>query len=875
MAAAETSGAAAGCQLQSLVDNGGLVAVPSGCQEDGPIMVADGVELAGGPVTVTGGFVVADGASLTLTDDTALVGPVTVQAGGTLRLTGSGAAIDGAVWVQGSAVARLDGVGPAGAAITDLINQGLTEVAGLVRLGQEGRGFTSVADGSGSLEIAPLAVGSRLWLERPAAPVIVARLVDGTFGPAGPEAVVCDAGLCVTDTVPGAKSDRWVRISPAEPPTEPTPSASPSASPSQGPAVTPAETLGEQIGRVGDGGVIRLEAGTVATEPVVVADADGGPISITLTGGPVRRGHAGTLFQVPAGSTLVLRDIDLDGSWSGSTDPDGAIVEIAAGGAAILDTGASVGPNQSFGIVNSGTLNIVGPDAAISNCHLDAAAVAASTAGESGPVGGAGVWNRAGGVFWMSGGVIESNTVVAGPDQVAFGGGVLNAGSMRLAGGSVSGNQVDGGGGGVAVVREPGSDFGGRLDIGGDHKAVAGAELPTISANSAEFGGGLAVVDQGEWGGAEPALPAAVVPGDVPAVIVDQGSLTGNKAAETGGAVMAYGGSAVGLEGPATVTASNAAGVSGTDGIAVEDAYLRVSGDIQTESGGGVALLKQGWPLILTSGFTGNGQLVIEKVDGLKAGQSLAAIQLEDPTATLSPQAEAAIVFAIEGLEVSMAQEEGGQLLLHGRLAGTDAGFEASASPTPTKAVPTPTKAVPTPSQAAPTPTRAVPTPTKSVPTPSAKAPGTPSAQPPSSAAPSPTPTQSWAIPEDEPTAPPAPTASAGRMDPTASSSTGGGSSQADPVGVTGSLSPSASAAPTASASAGSSTGPGLTAGGGSPSAGLGVEEGENDATNLSAPEPPAGMSSKTIGLGLMAIGIFGLAGLGVYVMRRGGFFAA
>jgi hypothetical protein len=34
-------------------------------------------------------------------------------------------------------------------------------------------------------------------------------------------------------------------------------------------------------------------------------------------------------------------------------------------------------------------------------------------------------------------------------------------------------------------------------------------------------------------------------------------------------------------------------------------------------------------------------------------------------------------------------------------------------------------------------------------------------------------------------------------------------------------------------------------------------------------------VSTKTIGATLMAIGIFGLAGLGIYVMRRGGFFAA
>jgi hypothetical protein len=91
--------------------------------------------------------------------------------------------------------------------------------------------------------------------------------------------------------------------------------------------------------------------------------------------------------------------------------------------------------------------------------------------------------------------------------------------------------------------------------------------------------------------------------------------------------------------------------------------------------------------------------------------------------------------------------------------------------------------------------------------------------------------------------------------------------------GSVGSATPSASAEPTSSASpsAKASKTP-------SPSAtrAIGGDAGDDsdDGTVVSVPEPPAGASMRTVGFGLMAVGVFGLAVLGIYVMRRGGFFA-
>jgi hypothetical protein len=864
--ASETSDANVGCRLQPLVDRGGVVVVPSGCEEDGPIVVRGDTEISGGPMYITGGFIVNSGASLTLTDNSALTGPVTVQEDGKLALSGSGTTVDGAIWVQPGATAEIRGVGPLGVRATDLINQGVTEVGGLIKLGQAGRGFATVTDSHSRLDIRALAAGSQLWFERPTAPVVVARLVEGALGLVDDSAIRCDVGTCVVNTVPSQAGDLWISLTPTDNSngSSPSPSSPPPATPTPAPTGNPQPTtLEEAIAGAVDQAVLDLPPGVSAGASVSIADADGDAIDLTLTGGPIKRDHGQTLITVPAGSTLTLRDITVDASWSQPTEAYAPVVEVAPGGRLVLAEGAQINANQSFGVVNNGTLDIVGPDAAIADCRVDATELA----GDPGPIGGAGVWNRASGVFWMSGGAIRDNVVAADNGEAAFGGGVLNAGAMRLAGGSVTGNQVDGGGGGVAVVREPGSDHGGRLDVGGDHASVAGAELPTIASNSAEFGGGVAVVDQSEWGGRLSAAPQAEAPDDVPSAILDRGSLSANQAAGAGGAVMAFGGSAVGLDGPLVVSASNRAGLLGTDGVAVADAYLRVSGDVRTEPGGGVALLRQGWPLVLTSGFTGAGQLVIEQVDGLAEGGELPAIRLADPDVALSIAAQEAIVFAIAGIEAELNLGADGQPVVRGLVPAE--GNVPPATGLPTQPV------TPTPSQ---TSTRPPTTPPTAAPTqaptrvPTAGLTGQPTARASSRASSTPAPAN--------------PTAGATQPGPSTQArvgQSGGGSGGSyptdeetpddgfgqDPTGEETVVPPSpSSASPSRSASRSATASPSDSTGGSG-------DEGDGAGPNLSAPEPPAGLSSKTIGFSLMAIGIFGLAGLGVYVMRRGGFFAA
>ncbi|MDR2566632.1 MAG: hypothetical protein LBC97_11390 [Bifidobacteriaceae bacterium] len=828
------SSANSGCRLQALVEYGGLVAVPVGCEEEGPIVVRHPTELGGGPIYVTGGFIITPGASLTLLDGTALTGPIAVQDRAELILKGTGVRADGAIWVEPGGNAQINGVGPLGVTATDLINQGVTQVGGLVKLGQQGRGFTTVTDGDSRLDVSPLAVGSQLWFDRPAVPTVVARLVEGSLGPVGEGAVLCDVGSCVTQTVPSDSGELWISLAPSGGPVAPTPSASASSTPSPSESTPPSSeptTLEELIAEASDQAVLTLPAQTAATSSVVVADAEGGAIAVTLTGGPIKRAHDGTLITVPAGSSLTLRDVTVDASWPLATKAYAPVIEVAPGGLLVLAEGARIEGNQSFGVVNFGSLNIVGPDATIANCRVDASGLAP----QDGPVGGAGVWNRAGGVFWMSGGAIEGNQVVAAAGQSVFGGGVLNAGAMRLAGGSVAGNQVDGGGGGVAVVREPGSEHGGRLDVGGDYSSVAGAELPSISGNSAEFGGGVAVVDQSQWGGEGAALPEASAPDDVPSAILDRGALTANQAFGAGGAVMAYGGSAVGLDGPLTVSATNQAGTTGTDGVAVADAYLRVSGDVVTERGGGVALLKQGWPLVLTSGFTGAGQLVIEQVDGLVAGAAVPVIRLADSSAGLTPEVQAAIILAIAGVDARLESAGEGEFLV----SSYPDGHTVTQSP----------DAVDPPVDSSPS----------EAPTTSA-----PSTQPPASEPATPGPRPTGPIPFTDPEPSNQPTSGPSQSGGRAIDRSGLGDQDTDAEETVAPPSPSTPGTPLASKSTSGSASPAV------------VDTGEDSESgpNLSAPEPPPGLSSKTIGFSLMAIGIFGLAGLGVYVMRRGGFFA-
>ncbi|MDR2454112.1 MAG: hypothetical protein LBD51_06135 [Bifidobacteriaceae bacterium] len=817
LALALPTSAAPGCSLQAMIDSGGLVAVPAGCVEDGEIVVRGSVELGGGPFTVGDRITVKAGGELKFADASQSTADVFVEPGASFQAVGSDIAFGGQLWVQAAGSAQIEGLGGQGVVVDRLINQGFTKVAGLVRLGREDQGVYTWLAGENHLALGQLAPESVLWFYQPASPQAVALVLGGTVGADLASVILCDNGGCEASTTAGVGDATWLVLSPGgagQTTPRPTPSASPS--PSQPPA-EPAD-LQELVANAPSGATLQIPAGTVLESTVTVATSDGEPTQLTLTGGPIARAHGGTLLEVPAGSSLTLRDIVIDGQgdFAGAVEWDAAAVEVARGAALALQTGAQIKDNPSYGIVNAGQLWLSGTRSGVTGSAL---AVPSGAAGAA-PAGGAGVWNKSGAVFYMGGGRIADNTVSAPQGQTAYGGGVLNAGTMFVYGGAISGNAVDGDGGGIAVVREPGgvSGSGGRLDFGsyaGQTAALAGE--PELTANIARRGGGVAVADQAAWGGSPSPAPEAEVPDSVPSAILDKGRISGNAATGGGRGVVAYGGAALELAGPLVIEAPARAAAVGSLGVAVYDAYFFVSGDVLVADGSGIGLMAKGWPVYLKDGFTGQGRLLIEHVLGLEAGKTLSPIKWRGGEAKVSPQALEAIEFALPGLTVSMFVEPGGEILV------SAAGAEIGAEPEPSTGEPK--------------------TPAPSSPAPAASA----------------APSQAPQAPAETAPASQAATGADGQE-----ASRAGGQTdwlEADPAATAGgAASPSGQAAsPTPSPSASATKGA-------SPS---------QDEAVVSSPEPPAGASMRGLGFTLMAVGVFGLSLLGIYVMRRGGFFAA
>jgi hypothetical protein len=384
----------------------------------------------------------------------------------------------------------------------------------------------------------------------------------------------------------------------------------------------------------------------------------------------------------------------------------------------------------------------------------------------------------------------------------------------------------------VAVVRQPGASggLGGRLDVGTYAATGTRVPRPAIRSNSANRGGGLVVVDKDEWGGHATARPAEQTPEDVPSARLEQGAVALNRASGDGAAAAAYGGVGLELSGPVRI---GGAGQGDEPGLAVADAYFWVTGDAVTEAGGGIGLTRPGWPIHLTEGFTGQGSLVVESAAGLSPGQDTRLVVWRSArSGQVITAALGGLRFELAEVDVALTVTDQGEILAVTTLKGTD----TPTPPLPTSK-PTPTPTQPTPTQPAPT----QPAPTQSPP-PRAKTetPFTDDGEQP--------PTSSAKTSQPNPAAPPATTAPA--------------PDQNLPIA-------SASASPRPSASASGSPSRSATP---SPS-GSGQDE---DAGEIEAiPEPPAGASMRTLGFGLMAVGVFGLALLGIVVMRRSGFFAA
>ncbi|MDR1118394.1 MAG: hypothetical protein LBL01_03745, partial [Bifidobacteriaceae bacterium] len=486
LAVAPTSRAAAGCDLQAMVDRGGLIAVPSGCEEDGPLVVSRDVEIGGGPFAVADAVTVAKGATLTLVEGLTVRADVFIEPGGGFGAVGADISVRGQLWVMAGAVARIGGGGGTGVIVDRVINDGALAATGLVHLGDPQEGIQTLLSGSSYMSLGAISPGSRIWFRQPAAAQAVALVAEGGLGIDPADVVFCDGGGCTPTVAGSGGSSSFLILDPSSappPPTEPPPTEEPTDQPTTEPppvVVEPIE-LQDLVYGARTGAVLDVPKDVVLGDVVVIATEDGRPLDLTLTGGPIKRDHGGALIEVPAGSNLTLQDIAVDGAggFTGAVAATAAAVRVASGASLTLGAGAVIKDNPSYGIVNQGELHLTGVGAAVTGCTLRG-----DDADPSGTqVGGAGVWNRAGGSFYMGEGRISGNYVKSARQGAAYGGGVLNAGAMWIYGGAVTGNRVDGAGGGLAVVREAGSTQVGRLEFGTYSGQVEGSTPPVESGN--------------------------------------------------------------------------------------------------------------------------------------------------------------------------------------------------------------------------------------------------------------------------------------------------------------------------------------------------------------------------------------------------------
>jgi hypothetical protein len=849
---ASPSKAQTGCLLQEHLAYGGLLAVPADCTEPGELVVTVDTELGGGPFTVPDGITVQPGATLTLLGGTTLNGDVLVQAGGHLDLLGSDITVNGTVWVQNGGGTAIRGEETGGISVRQLINEGIASISGLVFVGTPAAGIRTTNGGSSYLAVGPLVPGSQLYFQMPEVASVVAVLAEADLGVDPSEAIFCAQGRCSVRLAQGENTGRWILLTPdfsfiPDQPIVPSP-VTPSEPTPTPPVIDEEPDLQAAIDKAEPGAVIPVPAGLVVTAPLVVSGAAKHQ-NVTLTGGPLVRGHAGKLLEVGTGARLELQDITVDGTYRLPVEADAAAVDVAVGGELVLEQGARIVNNPAGGVINQGEVYMVGRDAVIRDNRINADSLGAA----ADAVGGAGIWNRANGAFYMGAGEISSNEVVSTRTDRAYGGGVLNAGAMWVYGGVIEDNSVDGAGGGIAVVREKTSPTGGRLAFGtyADQLGEPGV-LPELKENSAQIGGGLAVVDRTEWGGHATELPVSQIPSDVPSATLERGLISANVAQGYGGAAAVTGGAALDLAGPLVVDGTNRAGQTSASGIAVDASYLVVSSDVSTTRGGGIALLETGWPIYLAEGFTGQSKLVVEHVAGLEKGlASNVVAPLGD--FELGPDRLRSLDFAVPGQEVQLARQSSGTW-----------GAVLKAPEVPPTPTPTPTPTAP-PTTASPKPVPPTSSPTKPVVPPVDPTPVNPG------------PPVHPVLPVTD-----ADGAASGANNQAAS---GGGQAASgsdqtvlgngNTSGATVPASPSSSSvlspSPTVSGSASPSPRERASS---SPAPPEDQEDGHDDDPVISVIEPPSGASLRTLGFTLMAVGVFGLAGLGIYVMRRNGFFA-
>ncbi len=228
----------------------------------------------------------------------------------------------------------------------------------------------------------------------------------------------------------------------------------------------------------------------------------------------------------------------------------------------------------------------------------------AVTTYSSSDIGGAGVCNNENGKFNMYGGVISSNTAGSSAQSV-FGGGVSSVGTFNMYGGSITGNIANASGGGVYNT--------GTFTMTGG--TISGNKSCKETGSSPDPGGG-GVYNYGTFnmsGGSITANTAAYCGGGVRNVYytfnMTGGEISGNTASKSGGGVYSDGSGTFTMSGSAKISSNTATKEGG--GVYFYNGTFTMSGGSitgnSTTTYGGGGVYNQSGTFTMTSGsITGN-----------------------------------------------------------------------------------------------------------------------------------------------------------------------------------------------------------------------------------------------------------------------------
>ena len=321
------------------------------------------------------------------------------------------------------------------------------------------------------------------------------------------------------------------------------------------------------------------------TAPLTVtgpATLDGQGSAITLVRGA---GVTGDLITLPAGLSLSLQSITIDGSGAAVPGVAGPLIHCAGnlqiGGGALLRNNLATSGTAGGGVyvANGGTLALAA-----------GGAVSGNAVSPTGGYGG-GVYVASGGGLTMTGGAIGG----AGAGNTAyFGGGVYidhaAANAVSVSGGTISGNEA--------------AQDGGGLYLNGGTVELTGAE---VRGNTANYGGGAYVNQSSGWlsvrgtviqGNSASAQGGGVFVQDDAKLLVTgtfprAGVVSGNSSGGHGADICLYdidGAGLLGLSGFAQVGAGSRGVYDANDGSGGQTQNIYVSGPLDVANGAAIVV---------------------------------------------------------------------------------------------------------------------------------------------------------------------------------------------------------------------------------------------------------------------------------------------